>query len=105
MSQTIGRLGTGPMDNFSWLDGAIRAANANNTSIYTFDPRGLDMNSRPSEILQSLAENTGGKQFSNNEPASSLRDIVKNASAFYLLGYRLGQEPRRRQVPQDRRAG
>ena len=31
-------------------------ANANNTSIYAFDPRGLDMNIRPSDILQSLAE-------------------------------------------------
>ena len=93
VSQTIGRLGTGPMDNFTWLDGATRAANANNTSIYSFDPRGLDMNSRPSEILQSLAENTGGKQFSNNEPATTLRAIVKNASAFYLLGYASAKNP------------
>src|SRR6187549_3533000 len=44
VSQTIGRVGQGPMDTFSWLDGAIRTANANNTSIYAFDPRGLDMN-------------------------------------------------------------
>jgi VWFA-related protein len=93
VSQTIGRLGTGPMDNFTWLDGAIRAANANNTSIYAFDPRGLDMNIRPSEILQSLAENTGGKQFSNNQPASALREIVKNSSAFYLLGYASAKNP------------
>ena len=93
VSQTIGRVGTGPMDTFTWLDGAIRAANANNTSIYAFDPRGLDMNIRPSEILQSLAENTGGKQFSNNEPAMALREIVKNSSAFYLLGYASAKNP------------
>ena len=93
VSQTIGRLGTGPMDNFTWLDGAIRAANANNTSIYAFDPRGLDMNIRPSDILQALAEQTGGKQVSNNQPASSLREIVKNSSAFYLLGYASAKNP------------
>src|SRR5436190_21950240 len=93
VSQTIGRLGTGPMDNFTWLDAATRAANANNVSIYSFDPRGLDMNIRPSEILQSLAENTGGKQFSNNEPSAALRQIVKNARAFYLLGYASAKNP------------
>jgi hypothetical protein len=93
VSQTIGRLGTGPMDNFTWLDAATRAANANNTSIYAFDPRGLDMNIRPSEVLQSLAENTGGKQFSNNQPAQALREIVKNSSAFYLLGYASAKNP------------
>jgi VWFA-related protein len=93
VSQTVGRLGTGPMDNFTWLDAVTRAANANNVSIYSCDPRGLDMNNRPSEILQSLAENTGGKQFSNNEPSSALRQIVKNARAFYLLGYASAKNP------------
>ena len=93
VSQTIGRVGTSPMDTFSWLDGAIRLANANNTSIYSFDPRGLDMNIRPSEVLQSLAENTGGRQFSNNQPASSLREVVKAAKAFYLLGYASAKNP------------
>lgn len=93
VSQTIGRVGTGPMDTFTWLDGAVRLANANNTSIYSFDPRGLDMNIRPSDILQSLAENTGGKQFSNNQPASSLREVVKASKAFYLLGYASAKNP------------
>jgi len=93
VSQTIGRVGTSQMDNFTWLDGAVRAANANNTSIYTFDPRGLEMNIQRSEILQALAENTGGKMFSNNEPAQALREIVKNASAFYLLGYASAKNP------------
>src|SRR5258708_3840150 len=92
-SQSIGRVGTGPMDNFTWLDGAIPAANANNTSIYSLDPRRLDLNVRPSDILQSLAENTGGKQISNNEPASALREGVKSARAFYLLGYASAKNP------------
>ena len=93
VSQTIGRLGYGPTDTFSWLDAAIRSANANNTTIYTFDPRGLDMNSRTSDVLHSLAEQTGGKQYSNNAPAASLREVVKNASAFYLLGYASAKNP------------
>ena len=93
VSQTIGRVGSGPMDTFTWLDGAIRTANANNTTIYAFDPRGLDMNSRTSDVLHSLAEQTGGKQYSNNSPAASLREVVKNASAFYLLGYASAKNP------------
>jgi VWFA-related protein len=93
VSQTIGRVGTGPMDTFTWLDGAIRTANVNNTTIYAFDPRGLDMNSRTSDVLHSLAEETGGKQYSNNSPAASLREVVKNASAFYLLGYASAKNP------------
>jgi VWFA-related protein len=93
VSQTIGRVGTGPMDTFTWLDNAIRLANANNTTIYAFDPRGLEMNSRTSDVLHSLAEQTGGKQYSNNSPAAALREVVRNASAFYLLGYASARNP------------
>jgi VWFA-related protein len=93
VSQTIGRVGATMSDTVQWLDGAIRLANANNTTIYSLDPRGLDLNVRTSDILQSLAENTGGRQFSNNAPAVSLRTIVREASAFYLLGYRSEKNP------------
>jgi hypothetical protein len=51
------------------------------------------MNIRPSDVLHSLADQTGGKQFSNNDPAQSLREVVKNASAFYLLGYASAKNP------------
>ena len=93
VSQTIGRLGSTPGDTYQWLGEAVRLANANNTTIYTFDPRGLDMNIRTSDVLQSLAENTGGRQFSGNVPATQLRAVVKEASAFYLLGYRSDKNP------------
>jgi VWFA-related protein len=93
VSQTIGRLGTTIQDTFSWLDKAIRIANSNNTTIYSFDPRGLDMTIRPSDVLQTLSEQTGGKQFANNYPAVALREIVKNSSAFYLLGYASAKNP------------
>jgi VWFA-related protein len=93
VSQTIGRLGSTPSENYQWLEGAVRLANANNTTIYTFDPRGLDMNVRSSDILQALAENTGGRQFTGNTPAAALRTLVREASAFYLLGYRSEKNP------------
>jgi VWFA-related protein len=93
VSQTIGRVGHSPSDTFNWLDSTIRMANANNTTIYAFDPRGLDMNTRTSDILHSLAEQTGGRQFSNNAPAMSLREVVKNSRAFYLLGYASAANP------------
>ena len=93
VSQTIGRVGPSPMDTTNWLSNTTRLANANNTAIYVLDPRGLDMNIRPSDILHSLADETGGKQISNNEPALSLRTMVTNASAFYLLGYAPAKNP------------
>ena len=93
VSQTIGRLGYSTMDTSNWLDSAIRSANANNVSIYSFDPRGLDVNIRPSDVLHALADQTGGRQFSNNYPAIALREVVKNASAFYLLGYASQKNP------------
>jgi len=93
VSETIGPLGPTPLDTTDWLDHAIREANANNVTIYSLDPRGLDMNLRHSDVLIALANNTGGKQFSNNYPAAALKEIVKNASAFYLLGYVSAKNP------------
>jgi len=93
VSQTIGRLGYSTMDTSNWLDSTIRSANANNVTVYSFDPRGLDVNIRPSDVLHALADQTGGRQFSNNYPAIALREVVKNASAFYLLGYASQKNP------------
>ena len=93
VSQTIGPLGDSPQDTTDWLDHAIREANSNNVTIYSLDPRGLDMNLRHSDVLLALANQTGGKQFANNYPAASLKEIVKNASAFYLLGYSSAKNP------------
>jgi VWFA-related protein len=64
----------------------IRAANQYNTAIYTLDPRGLGP--RPSHMLIDLARSTGGEAFVNtNAPARLLPQVVKHASAYYLLGY------------------
>jgi hypothetical protein len=70
----------------------IRAANEHNTAIYTMDPRGLGP--RPSDMLIDLASSTGGEAFVNtNAPARLLPQIVKHASAYYLLGYSAQSSP------------
>ena len=93
VSQTVGRLGPSPTDTTNWLSSTIRLANANNTAIYALDPRGLDINMRPSDILRSLADETGGRQISNNEPSQTLRTMVTHSRAFYLLGYASAKNP------------
>lgn len=61
-------------------------ANNNNVAIYTLDPRGLT--GGYADVLRTIAENTGGQAMVNtNTPAAALRQVIKDASAFYLLGY------------------
>jgi VWFA-related protein len=81
------------------------AANRNNTSIYALDPRGLaaaefgiDENIGPTQdasalratqdTLRVLAEETDGRAIVNrNDLAPALAQVVRDASAYYLLGY------------------
>lgn len=89
VSQDIGPIGgrgpSGISEKYGWMDKAIRLANDSNTAIYTLDPRGFT--GSMSDVLRGLAEETGGKAFQSNAPAVALRQIVRDASAFYLLGY------------------
>ena len=78
VSQTIGRVGTSQNDTFSWLDRATRQANANNTTIYSFDPRGLDMNMRPSDILRSPRRQHG--RASSSRTTSPPRRCARSSS-------------------------
>ena len=65
----------------------VRTANTNNTAIYTLDPSS-EVGRRP-ESLMSLAYETGGRPFlGSNRPALLLAQMVRDASAYYLLGYR-----------------
>jgi VWFA-related protein len=74
------------MEEFSQVEEMIKTANHNNTAIYTLDPRGLV--GANVDILRSLADGTGGEPIvDSNMPEKALRQIVKDASAFYLLGY------------------
>lgn len=81
------------------------AANRSNTAIYAVDPRGLsagefdmadNIGMRQSQdalrstiaSLQLLAENTDGRAIVNsNDLARGMQQIVRDSSAYYLLGY------------------
>ncbi len=66
----------------------IRAANDTNTAIYVFDPRGLQVSGRMSDMLATIAYGTGGQPILTNDFAGRFeRAVVNPASAFYLLGY------------------
>jgi len=90
------------------------AANRTNTSIYTLDPRGLATGefdlSDPSGVpfesdrkvlnettdnLRVLADQTDGRAIvGRNDPLPALRQMVKDTSAYYLLGYTSTEAPR-----------
>ena len=87
-------------------------ANRNNTAIYAVDPRGLAtfefgidqpsidfktdsayLNST-ADTLRALAENTDGRAIVNrNDITMGMKQIVRDTSAYYLLGYTSSQTP------------
>jgi hypothetical protein len=93
------------------LQQVFDAANRSNTSIYAVDPRGLstgefdiadNVGNRQSQeslrstlsSLQTLAENTDGRAIVNrNDLAKGMEQIVRDSSAYYLLGYNSSQAP------------
>lgn len=80
------------LDQLSLIQELTDTANNNNTAIYTVDPSGLTGGS--ADVLRTIAENTGGEAFVNtNTPERALRQVVKEASAFYLLGYSSSRNP------------
>jgi VWFA-related protein len=86
-------------------------ANRNNTSIYAVDPRGLaafeyDINQGVSlttdkkmltdsiDTLRVLADNTDGRAIVNrNDLANGMKQIMRDASGYYLLGYNSSAAP------------
>jgi VWFA-related protein len=95
----------------SELQSVFDAANRTNTAIYAVDPRGLstgefdiqdNVGSRQSQdalrqtmaSLQILAENTDGRAIVNrNDLSEGMKQIVRDSSAYYLLGYNSTQAP------------
>jgi VWFA-related protein len=93
------------MDMQQELRDVFDACNRNNTSIYALDPRGLsagefdvstNISVRTSQdylnsslnTLRELAENTDGRAIVNrNDLATAMKQIIRDASAYYLVGY------------------
>jgi VWFA-related protein len=93
------------------LQSVYDAANRNNTSIYALDPRGLtggdfDITANISmttsqrflnhtmDTLRVLADNTDGRAIVNqNDLATGLKQLVRDSSAYYLLGYNSTRAP------------
>lgn len=87
------------------LQDVFDACNRNNTSIYALDPRGLsvgefdistnismrtsqDYLNSSMDALRTLADNTDGRAIVNrNDLGVAMRQIVRDASAYYLIGY------------------
>jgi VWFA-related protein len=91
------QLGTGAEiaarpDEFDGLD-AIRTMFANlqlaNVSVYTYDPRGIMPSGYKSSNEIALAEATGGRRVQGtNSPEGEVRQMFRESSAYYLIGYR-----------------
>jgi VWFA-related protein len=95
----------------SELQNVYDAANRTNTAIYAVDPRGLstgefdiqdNIGNRLSQdalrstmaTLQVLAENTDGRAIVNrNDLAKGMEQIIRDSSAYYLVGYNSSQAP------------
>src|SRR3954452_16326486 len=107
-------------DRASWsagldMDSDLReiydTANRNNVAIYAVDPRGLpgfefDINegiglqtdskylTSTMDTLRTLAENTDGRAIVNrNDIATGMKQITRDSSAYYLIGYNSSAAP------------
>ena len=94
------------------LRDVFNAANRGNTAIYAVDPRGLAVSefdfSQPTistgtdaralrtttDTLRTLAEETDGRAIVNqNDVGPGLRQMVRDSSTYYLIGYNSTQAP------------
>jgi VWFA-related protein len=98
-------------DMFTDMREVFDTANRQNTSIYAVDPRGLgafeyninegigitqDANQLKSAIdtLYTLANNTDGRAIVNrNDLAAGMKQIMRDSSGYYLLGYTSSRAP------------
>ncbi len=98
-------------DMYSDMNRMFGDLNRQNTSVYPVDPRGLaafeyginesvaitqDAESlrKSLDSLHSLAANTDGRAIVNrNDLASGMKQIIRDSSGYYLLGYNSSQAP------------
>src|SRR4051812_27200690 len=102
---------TAGLDMDSDLREIYDTANRNNVAIYAVDPRGLpgfefDINegiglqtdskylTSTMDTLRTLAENTDGRAIVNrNDIAAGMKQITRDSSAYYLIGYNSSRAP------------
>jgi len=100
------------MDLLDQMKRIFMAASRSNTSFYPLDPRGLaasefsiadkvsyeadrDALQQSMDILRILATNTDGRAIVNaNDPTPALQQMLRDSSAYYLLGYTSTEAPR-----------
>ena len=79
-------------DGQTLISDLVRAANDNNTAIFTVDPRGFGPQ-RFASLFEGVADDTGGQYFRSNDLDDSFRQVVKQSSGYYLLGYSSAERP------------
>jgi VWFA-related protein len=79
-------------DGQTLITDLVRAANDNNTAIFNIDPRGFGP-ARFSSLFEGVADETGGQYFRSNDLEDALRQVVKQSSGYYLLGYSGSERP------------
>lgn len=102
----------GQLDLLDQLKRIFLAASRSNTSFYPLDPRGLsagefsvadnvglvadrDALRDSMDVLHILATNTDGRAIVNsNDPQPALQQMLRDSSAYYLLGYTSTEAPR-----------
>ena len=79
---------TSSVDLHGELREVIAAANRNNVTIHTFDPRQLGEARMMGDANASLSADTGGRRIGlTNDSSRPLRGVMADASSYYLLGY------------------
>ena len=78
----------GGLEMFSALREVIIAANRNNVTIHTLDPRQLGEARLVSDANTALSSDTGGRRIGlTNDFSRPLQGVMADASSYYLLGY------------------
>jgi VWFA-related protein len=80
--------------DFTRLREVIEAASRGNVSFYPLDPQGLLGPFGASDVLRTLAENTNGRAIvTRNDFEAGLNGVLRDSSAYYLLGYNSEKGP------------
>lgn len=78
----------GGLELFSGLREVVIAANRNNVTIHTLDPRQLGEARLVSDANHALSNDTGGRRIGlTNDFTRPLQAVMADASSYYLLGY------------------